>query len=173
MRYGIPILFLLPYPHKAFLPPANEVWGKVMFSEVFSEILYNGQKTPRDNTGQGFPLSPKPPPDRDHLRQRSPWTETCLDRDPQIENSQTETPPETPHGPRLPQTECPLPLQWKNNRYASYWNDILSGNVTGDKTTVNLVNLKVSNYFKQHDILKTIREIPLRELHLQHRSDSM
>ena len=72
MCYGIHILFLLPYPHKAFLPSANEVWGKVMFSEVFVCVVKGGRAWQYDEIPRK-----RPPPDRD-----PPGTETPRDKDP-------------------------------------------------------------------------------------------
>ena len=50
-----PLLFCLKHREVTYLPPANEVWGKVIFSQA-SVILLTG--------GGGLPGSPPPPPGR-------------------------------------------------------------------------------------------------------------
>ena len=74
---------------RSLLQPANEVWGKVIFSQA-SVILF---------TGEGVSLTETHPLDRDPPWQTSPWTETPLDR---------QRDPRDPPGQRPPWTETPL-----------------------------------------------------------------
>ena len=132
------------------LPPANEVWSKVIISQVSVRPQGGGGRdrppwteTPRQNPpGQRPPLDR--PLDRDPLLTETPlWTETPLDRDPLdpwTETSLNRPPGQTPSGQRPTLDRDPSgqrppldrdppgqrpPCTVKSVRYTSYWNAFL------------------------------------------------
>ena len=83
------------------LPPANEVWGKVIFSQA-SVILF---------TGEGVSLTETHPLDRHPPGQRPPQTETSLDRDPRDRDPLDRDPlGQRPPGQRPPWRDRQTPL---------------------------------------------------------------
>ena len=68
---------------KSFLPPANEVWGKVIFSEAcVKNSVHSGgvclsacrDTTPQDQAGTPPPLAPGSPPRTRQVRRHPPGT---------------------------------------------------------------------------------------------------
>ena len=83
--------------HLVYLPPANEVWGKLIFL-LESVILSTGRS--------GLCLIGLP--DKDPSRQRTPLDREPLDRDPQMKTPWTETHWTDTPAWRHPWTETPL-----------------------------------------------------------------
>ena len=76
-----------------FLSPANEVWGKVIFSQ--------GGGAPRTDTSPGqIPPLDREPPGQKTPPDRDPWTENPLDREPSGQRP--------PSGQKPPWTDTPL-----------------------------------------------------------------
>ena len=102
----------------SFLPPANEVWGKVIFSEA---CVKNSVHKGRSASVHVW-IPPLPPPGISH----PPGAGTPWDQAPPP--SQEQAPPgagtlldQAPPGPGTPSRAC-WEIRSTSGRYASYWN---------------------------------------------------
>ena len=128
------------YYHILLLPPANEVWGKVIFLHL-SVILFTGGSAsvhagiPQPPPNQALPwtrhylppsrhLPTRHPPDQAPPGVDTPWSRHLPPEadTPQSRHPLTRHPPEQTHPP-LPMA-C-WEIQSTSGRYASYWNAIL------------------------------------------------
>ena len=98
---------------KHFLPPANEVWGKVIFSVACVKNSVHGGSA---SVHAGIPHPPSdqaPPPTRHPLPSRTrPRPRPC-------------TPEQTPPGTRHPLRSVCWEIRSTSGWYASYWTAIL------------------------------------------------
>ena len=99
---------------KHFLPPANEVWGKVIFSRVFVKNSVHGG-LPQCMLGYHTPMGPGTPPRPDIPLPPGPGS--APDQAPP---EQTPTP-----GPGTPLRSAYWEIRSTSGRYASYWTAIL------------------------------------------------
>ena len=109
----------ISYPR--LLPPVNEVWGKVIFSQASVCPQRGARGLPDiDPLHRDSPPWTENPPGQRLTQTETPWIETFLDRDPWIETPWTETPwVKNPAGQRH------SPRMVKSGRYASHWNAFL------------------------------------------------
>ena len=94
-----------------YLPPANEVWGKVVFLHLFV-ILFTGGGLPQCILG--YPPGTRPP------REQTPPREQP--HPPRSRHPPPGIPPEQTHTPR---SKACWEIRSTSGRYASYWNAIL------------------------------------------------
>ena len=81
----------------SLLPPADEVWGKVIFSQASVILLMGGWGSARETPHQGDPLPGRPPSRETQLPKRSPARETPHQGDPPPRRPPArETPPGDP-----------------------------------------------------------------------------
>ena len=110
-----------------YLPPANEVWGKLMFLHLCVILFTGGSAQPpwmqTPSQSKYFPWLDRPPPDADPpgVGQTPP-----LDADPAPGLGR---PPSMQPRPRVGKTppprglgRPPQPIRSTSGRYASYWN---------------------------------------------------
>ena len=107
------------------LPPAKEVWGKVIFLEAYvknsvhgrSALVYAGIPPPTAGTPPGTRHLPRTryPPGQAPPQTRHPQTRHPLDQAP---------PPPDQAPPNPPSRAC-WEIRSVSGRYASYWNAIL------------------------------------------------
>ena len=109
-----------------YLPPANAVWGKVMFSRGIS--LSRGEGCGVVERGGGVVDTP-PDPEADNP---PPWTQSQTPTRPRNRHPRTQrqTPPIVAFwcGLLVERGGSPArrdPLWWTSGRYASYWNVFL------------------------------------------------
>ena len=100
-----------------FLPPANEVWGKVIFSEACVKNSVHRRGLPQCMLG----YHPHPPPGTRHPP--PPGAGTPWDQAPPPRNRHP-LGPGTPPGPSTPSRPC-WEIRSTSGRYASYWNAFL------------------------------------------------
>ena len=111
---------------ECFLPPANEVWGKVIFLHL-SVILFTGG-LPQCMLGYH-----QPPHPQDHALPRTrhppgpgtPWTMQPLGTRQPLLGPCTPSRTMHPPGPCTPQSRACWEIWSTSGRYASYWNAIL------------------------------------------------
>ena len=114
------VFLILNMHHGSFLPPANEVWGKVIFLHLFVILLTGGVSA---SVHGGIP------PPWDHVPPRPCNTlGSCTPRTMHL-------PPRTMHPKHRACWEIWSTQGW----YASYWNVILfTHNNTSDNTKTNI-----------------------------------
>ena len=119
------------YHHILLLPPANEVWSKVIFLHL-SVILFTGGSA---SVHDGIPQPPRPgtpwtrdcsppsdtPQTRHPLGQTPPGSDTPWSRHPHPEADT----PQTRHPPHTPLRSACWEIRSTSGRYASHWNAIL------------------------------------------------
>ena len=104
-----------------FLPPANEVWGKVIFSEACVKNSVHGRVLPQCMLGYTTsPWEQPPPPQEQAPQEQAP------------PGNRHPPGPGTPLGPGTPRDQTPpsracWEIRSTSRRYASYWNAILCG----------------------------------------------